>query len=204
MLDKHSRYLVCYSVDWKAGIEEKPIKRNVILKKWKPTIKLNVPDTIPLQVKQSFQIKVSGLARGDEVSSWKSSNTKVVTVSSKGKITGKKAGNAIVTVKLKSGLTSKIKVKVQKSEVQATSITVWNQATKKKISSTVRIKAKKRITLAVTLAPVTCKQKITYSTSNKKVATVSAKGVITARKKGTTTIRVKAGRKIKKIKVKVN
>ena len=171
--------------------------------KLKATIKLNIPKTLPLKVKQSFQIKVSGLAKGDKVSSWKSSNTKIATVTSSGKITGKKSGTATVTVKLRSGLTSQVKVKVQKTDVAATSITVLNKATNKKITGTTTLKAKKKLALAVTLSPVTCRQKVTYTSSNKKVATITSKGVITALKKGTATITVKAGKKTTKIKIAV-
>ena len=172
--------------------------------KLKATIKLNVPNTLPLKVKQTFQIQVSGIAKGDKVSSWKSNNTKIATVTSSGKITGKKSGTATVTVKLRSGLTSQVKVKVQKTDVAATSITVLNKATNKKITGTTTLKVRKKLTLAVTLAPVTCKQKVTYTSSNKKVAAVSSKGVITALKKGTATITVKADKKTAKIKIKVN
>ena len=171
--------------------------------KLKATIKLNIPKTLPLKVKQTFQIKVSGLAKGDKVSSWKSSNTKIATVTSSGKITGKKSGTATITVKLRSGLTSQVKVKVQKTDVAATSITVLNKATNKKITGTTTLKAKKKLALAVTLSPVTCRQKVTYTSSNKKVAAVSSKGVITALKKGTATITVKVGKKTSKIKIKV-
>ena len=171
--------------------------------KLKATIKLNVPKTLPLKVKQTFQIKASGLAKGDKVASFKSSNTKIVTVTSSGKITGKKAGTATVTVKLKSGLTSQVKVKVQKSDVAATSVTVLNKSTNKKISGTVTLKVKKKLTLATTVAPVTCKQKVTFTSSNKKIATVTSSGVITAKKKGTVTITVKVGRKSAKVKIKV-
>ena len=48
------------------------------------------------------------------------------------------------------------------------------------------------------------KSKITYSSSNKKVATVNSSGVITAKKKGTATITVKtANGKKAKLKIKV-
>ncbi|MGN8888509.1 Ig-like domain-containing protein [Blautia sp. HCP28S3_G10] len=173
------------------------------ISKLKATITLNVPKTVPLKVKQSFQIKVSGLEKGDRVISWKSSKAKILTVSASGKIKGKKAGTAKVTVKLQSGLTSQIKVKVQKSTVAAKTITVLNKATNKKVSRSITLKVKEKLTLASVVAPVTCNQKITYSSSNKKVATVTKKGVIKAKKKGKTTITVKAGKKTVKIKIKV-
>ncbi len=66
--------------------------------KLKATIKLNVKK-IPLQVKKSTTaVKVVSMTEGDGVKSWKSSNKKVATVTSKGKITGKKAGTAKITV----------------------------------------------------------------------------------------------------------
>ena len=65
------------------------------------------------------------------------------------------------------------------------------------------LKVKKKLSLTATVAPVTSKQKVAYSTSNKSIATVNAKGVITAKKKGTVTITVKSGKKKVKVKVKV-
>ena len=45
--------------------------------------------------------------------------------------------------------------------------------------------------------------KVTYKSSNKKIATVSKKGVIKGKKKGTATITIKSGKITKKCKVKV-
>ena len=45
--------------------------------------------------------------------------------------------------------------------------------------------------------------KVTYKSSNKKIATVSKKGVIKGKKKGTATITIKSGKVTKKCKVKV-
>ena len=68
---------------------------------------------------------MSGLASGDAVASWKSSNPKIVTVNSKGKIKAKaKKGRATVTVTLKSGLSEDIQVTVQKNEVACTKVTL--------------------------------------------------------------------------------
>ena len=150
------------------------------------------------------KVKVSGLAKGDSVASWKSGNTSLVKVTSSGKITaGKKTGSTTVTVTLRSGKKAVVKVKVQKSDVAATSVTVLNKSTNKKISGTATLKVKKKLKLATTVAPVTCKQKVTFTSSNKKIATVTSSGVITAKKKGTVTITVKVGRKSAKVKIKV-
>ena len=63
-------------------------------------------------MKQSYQVVASKLAAGDKVVSWKSSNKKVVTVSSKGKITGKKKGKAVIYVS-SNGITKKVTVTVK-------------------------------------------------------------------------------------------
>lgn len=163
-------------------------KETITIPKLKATIKLNVT-SIVLKVGQSTtKVKVSGLAKGDSVASWKSGNTSLVKVTSSGKITaGKKTGSTTVTVTLRSGKKAVVKVKVQKSEVKTTRISG--------LSSKVTLKVKKRITLKPVISPITSVQKITYATSNKNIATVNSKGVITAKKAGKVKITVKSGSK---------
>lgn len=156
--------------------------------KLNPIIKLNTT-SITLKVKQSTtKVTVSGLAKGDRVAFWKSSNTKIVTVSNTGKITAqKKTGSAVLTVTLKSGKKATVKVKVQKTDVKTKKISG--------LSKNITLKAKKKVTLKPVLSPITSVQKITYKTSNKAIATVSNKGVITAKKPGKVKITVQAGTK---------
>ena len=171
--------------------------------KLKATISLNVSGTIPLKAKQTFTPKVT-MGKGDKVVSWKSSNSKVASVDKNGKVKGLKAGKtATITVQLKSGLKKNFKVKVQKANVATKSLKVVNASNGKKMSSKVNLKDKQTLKLAVTVSPVTSKEKVKYSTSNKKIVTVSSKGVITAKKKGKATITVKSGKKTYKIKVTV-
>ena len=106
-------------------------------------------------------------------------------------------------MKLQSGLSAKIKVKVQKKAVTTTAIQVLNKATGKKAAKTVNLKSKAKLSLVASVTPLTSLQKITFTSSNKKVATVNSKGVITAKKKGTATITIKSGKKSVKIKIKV-
>ena len=152
-----------------------------------PAVKLSV-SSLTLKVRQSFTIKVSGLASGDKVAKWKSSNTKIATVNSKGKVIARKKGSAAITVTLASGLSKKIKVKVQNGTVKTTKI---------KINTRKVTLAKKGKTykLTATVSPVTSQQKVTYTSSNPKVATVNSKGKITAKRKGTTVITVRSGSK---------
>lgn len=156
--------------------------------KLSPTLKLNAA-SVRLKVKQATSgLKVTQLQKGDSVASWKSSNTKIVKVSQNGKITAqKKAGKAKITVTLKSGFSKTISVTVQKKAVTTSKIT----GLKKNI-----ILAKgKSTTLKPTKQPFTSMEKITYSSSNKKVVTVTSKGKVKAVNKGKCKITVKAGKK---------
>lgn len=62
------------------------------------------------------------------------------------------------------------------------------------------VKVGKKITIKATTTP---KAKITYVSSNKKIATVNAKGVVTGKKAGKATITVKANGKTVKVKITV-
>ena len=178
-------------------------KETKSIAKLKATISLNVSGTIPLKTKQTFTPKVT-MGKGDKVVSWKSSNKKVVSVSRNGKVKGLKAGKtATITVQLASGLKKSFKVKVQKKNVATKSLKVVNVSTGKKVSSKVSLKRKQTLKLATTVSPITSKEKVKYSSSNKKVVSVSSKGVIKAKKKGKATITVKTGKKTYKIKVTV-
>ena len=163
--------------------------------KLKATIKLNV-SSITLKRKQATtKVKVS-MAYGDSIKSWASSNKKIVTVDKKGKIkAGTKTGTAKITVTLKSGKKATLKVKVQTAKVKTTKIS----GLKKKLT----IKKGKSVTLKPVGSPITSQEKVTYRSSNKKIATVSSKGVVKGRRKGTVTITVKSGKVTKKIKITV-
>lgn len=70
-------------------------------------------------------------------------------------------------------------------------------------SKKVTVYEKKGFQLKVKLTPSYSKEGITYTSSNKKVATVSKKGYIKGVKAGTATITVKSGKKSAKVKVTV-
>lgn len=164
--------------------------------KEKATIKLNMTKITLKRKKSTTKFKVTGLASGDYVKSYKSSNKKIFTVDKNGKITAKnKSGTAKLTVTLASGKKAKATVKVQKGTVKTTKLTVN--------TSSLMLQKGGSYTLKTSKSPLTSQQKITYSSSNKKVATVSSKGVITAKKKGKATITVKSGSKKKTVKVQV-
>lgn len=157
--------------------------------------------SLPLKTKQKTTVlRVSGLAAGDSIVSWKSNNTKIAKVSGRANgtstiIAGSKIGKAQITITLKSGLQKVVKVTVQKSAVKTKKITG--------VAKNLKLKRKQKAVLRPVLAPVTSKQKITYKSSNSKVASVNSKGQITAKKKGTAVITVKSGSKTVKCKVSV-
>ena len=163
--------------------------------KLKATIKLNV-SSLTLQRKQTTtKVKVS-MAYGDSIKSWASSNKKIVTVDKNGKIkAGTKTGTAKITVTLKSGKKAALKVKVQTAKVKTTKISG--------LKTKLTIKKGKSVTLKPVVSPITSQEKVIYSSSNKKIATVSSKGVVKGQRKGTVTITVKSGKVTKKIKITV-
>jgi len=121
----------------------------------------------------------------DKTVTWSSSNTKVATVDSKGKVTGVGSGKAVITVKTKSGSrVAKCTVTV-KRKIQVMEITL-NQ-TKKSIykGGTYQLKA--------TVSPSNATfPELKWSSSNTKVATVSSTGKVKAIKSGTAVITCKS------------
>ena len=151
-----------------------------------PSIKLNV-SSLRLRVKQKYTVKVSGLAKGDSVVSWSTGNKKVAIVSKKGVVTGKARGNTIITIRLASGYTKKIRVYVQKGIVKTTALKISN--------ARLTLKKGKSYALGTTVTPVTSQEKVTFESSNSKVVSVNAKGRIYAKKKGMARITVRSGKK---------
>ena len=122
----------------------------------------------------------------DAIVTFKSGNTKVATVSSKGVVKGVKAGTAVITAKVGNATaTCKVVVKNPAFSLVKSSATI-----KKGKTTTIRSKA----------APA---GKVTYTSSNKKVAAVNSKGAVKGIKKGKATITVKCNGITKKFVVTV-
>ena len=163
-----------------------------------PTVQMKVnTHSITLRTGQSTSsVKVTNSTPYFRVVAWYSDNTSIAKVNPYGNITaGKRPGKTYVTVVMSTGEAAKIKVTVQKGKIKTKSIS----GLKKKVS----VNKGKTLKLTPVLSPQTSQEKISYSSSNKKVATVSSKGVITARKKGSTTITIKSGKISVKCKVTV-
>lgn len=133
--------------------------------------------SVSLNVGKTYTLKATG-TKGKIT--WTSSNKSVATVSSKGAVKAKKKGTAVITAKYgKKKLTCKVTVKqpVKSIKLNKTSAT---------------LKKGKSLTLKATISPSNANNKaVTWTSSNKKVATVSSKGVVKAVGNGTATIRRK-------------
>ena len=111
----------------------------------------------------------------DKSVTWKSSNTKVATVTSAGKVKGVKAGTATITCTSKAtGAKATCKVTVGYVKLNKTEIIVQKGKT---------------VTLKAAVYPSTLEDRtVTWKSSNKKVATVTSKGKVKGVKAGTATI----------------
>lgn len=111
---------------------------------------------------------------------WKSSNSKVAKVDSKGNVTTVSKGTCIITA-----------ISTVDSKVKATcKVTVVQKVVSVKLSAKSKtIKKGKSFTLKATVLPTNANMKsVTFTSTNKKVATVNSKGKVTAKKAGKATI----------------
>lgn len=130
-----------------------------------------------LYVKGTTNIKAT-VKNGKGKTTYKSSNPKVAKVNSNGKVTAVKKGTAKITI-TNNKVSKVFTVTVKNPKLNKTSL-----ALKKNKSYTLKVTGKVG--------------KATFSTSNKKVATVNQKGKVVAKKKGKATITVKTnGMKLK-------
>ncbi len=145
----------------------------------RPVTKVKLNKTkLTLGAKETFTLKatVSPSNATNKKVTYKSSNKKVATVSSKGKVKAVKKGKATITATAdgkRAKCTITVKAAPKKITLNAKSKTL-------KKGKTFQLKAK--------LTKNTASYKITYKTSNKKIATVSSSGKIKAVKKGKATI----------------
>ena len=113
---------------------------------------------------------------------WSSSNKKIATVSSGGRVKGIKKGTVTITAKTKDGgYKATCKVKVVGPKVTGVKLN----------KSSVNVTKGKTYQLTETVSPSDAhNKKVTWKSNNKSVATVSATGKITAKKAGRATITV--------------
>lgn len=172
----------------------------------KPTVKPTEPKkpafkvtSKTLKAGQKYTLKVVN-AGGKKAKSWKSSNTKVATVSSSGAVTALGKGKTVISATV-AGKKIKCTIKVSSSPK------VYNG--KKAVKNNRVIKVKKGKTLKLTIKGKASAVKNSYKNYNKKIAKVISKKTaktvkIKAYKKGTAKITITVNKKYKTtIKVKV-
>lgn len=130
------------------------------------------------------------------VKNYKTSDKKIATVSGKGLVTAKKSGTAKITVTLANK--KKLVLTLKVVDPKAPTKVALN------LSGTVKLKKGNTLQLSAILSPATAESALTWKSSDKKIATVSASGLVKAKKKGTATITVKTKNgKTAKVKIKV-
>lgn len=154
--------------------------------------------------KVQLTVKVTTKNGASKAVKFKSSNKKVVSVSSKGVLTLKKAGTATITVTSKQNSKKKDSIKITVKQ-NVTSIKVaFTGKTKPVVSknSVYTLVKGKKYQLKASVAPSKASdKKVSFKSNKKSVATVSSTGKITAKKAGTAkiTVTAKDGSKTKKV-----
>ena len=143
--------------------------------------------TVDIKGKSTISVKSVKPANASKAVTYKSSNKKIATVSSKGVVTGKKAGKVNITVTSKKNKKVKKVVKITVKNLKPSSVKVS--------ASKATVAVGKTSTLKATVKPAGVYCPVKWTSSNKAVATVSSNGKVTAKKAGTATITVKATQK---------
>ena len=132
---------------------------------------------VKIGVKEKYTIDTSSLSGK---LTFASSKKTVATVNKKGVVTGKKAG------------VTKITITASKSKKYTVTVTVANAPSKVTLNKkSATLKVGDTLQLKATLPSKTASNKMTWTSNNKNVATVSKKGQVTAVGAGTATITVK-------------
>lgn len=139
--------------------------------------------TASLMVGQTMNLTATVSPSGaNKKVTWTSSDTSVATVGSTGKVTGKKAGTATITVRTADGgYTASCKVTVTPKRVTGVKLN----------KTSLSLKAGATEYLFATVSPSGASGKVTWTSSNPSVATVSSTGKVTGIKAGTATITAK-------------
>ena len=163
-------------------VKERTIQIDMWTGEMNPTeATVKVGETVQVTAKQTGTIQVKTLA------TYTSSDTSIATVDSTGKVTGVKAGTAVITGKFGNYTAGTTTITVTAGTVQQ----VWTgemtptEATVK-IGETTKVEAKQTGTLIVKTLP-------TYTSSNTSVATVDNNGNVKGIKAGTAIITGKFG-----------
>lgn len=152
---------------------------------WK--VKITVPDSITLYEEKTENIHITTDKAVEYEVKYVSSDKKVVSVSKKGKVTGKKKGSATITTTVSgSHLRDALVFKTQVT-VKEPSITIVAPKNSVKVGKKIAFTAKKE---GVT-------GKVKWSVNNKKIASINGKGKLKGKKAGKVKVTATCG-KVKK------
>ncbi|MCQ4794284.1 Ig-like domain-containing protein [Anaerofustis stercorihominis] len=156
------------------------------------------------KLKASVKGKNSSYRASNTGIKWKSSNKKIATVSSSGKVKAKRYGKCYIYAYAKDNkkIKKRCKVTVKTVKLKKMSASAYVEFTNFSNFKKGLIGSKKKISVKLNPSSPT-DNKVYYKSSNKKVATVNSKGTVTAKGYGmcniTVTTRAKVkGKKIKK------
>ncbi len=178
-------------------------------------VKINGGKTVTVGSTIRLTATVSPSNATNKSVTWSSSNSKVATVDRYGNVKGLKAGKATITVRAEDGgfkATYTVTVKAKQTSTQNSTQNSTQKPTEKPTNtptqtpsqSTVKVTGVKitggkdiyvgdSITLTAAITPSNAtNKKVTWSSSNSKVATVDAKGNVKGLKEGKVTITVRA------------
>lgn len=146
----------------------------------------NVKSQIYIPVKSSKKLKVNispSKAKKRKLK-WYSSKKSIASVTSSGKVYGKKIGKATITCKVSSQPKKKVKCKVY--VVKPSKTIVLN-------TDSVTLMEGQTYQKSARISPATATVKtILYTSSNPNIASIDSKGLVTARSEGTATITARA------------
>ncbi len=144
--------------------------------------------TVDIKGKATISVKSVSPKGADKGVKYQSSNKKVATVSSKGVVTGKKAGKTTITVTSRKNKKVKKKITIAVKQLKPTSIS---------LPSAVSLKVNDKHALKATVKPAGVYCPVTWKSSDASVAAVDSKGNVVAKKAGTAVITVTAKEKNK-------
>ncbi len=173
-----------------AGTTAEAAKKKVTVKKVASVDKLTGKKTIKITKGKKATLKTTVTVTPNKAANkkvtYKTSNKKVATVSKKGVITAKKTGTAKITVTSTKNKKKKATVKVTVVAGKVTKVSLNKSAATLKVGATETLKA------TVKTKGKKANKTVKWTSSNEKVAKVSAKGVVTAVAPGKATITVKS------------
>lgn len=141
-----------------------------------------------IDVKGTTKISVKSVSpkNANKSVTYKSSNTKIASVSSKGTVKGKKTGSVTITATSKVNKKVKASVKLKVKDLKPSKVS---------IPAALSLTNGKKAIIKATVSPAGVYAPVKFSSSNTKVATVSSTGTVTAKSAGKAVITAKLTQK---------